>query len=71
MVSDYWFHCLFLDNKIWFGREREDGSVGAELGDGSDFFRIYFLNMFLCYDSKPLHFSHWHESVGQGNDYFF
>ena len=38
---------------------------------GVIFLRIYFQNMFLCYDSKPLTVSHWHGNVGQGNDYFF
>ena len=32
---------------------------------------IYFKTCFLCYDSKRLNFSHWHGSVGQGNDYLF
>ena len=48
------------------------GAWGQELGDGSNFFlMIYFQNMFLCYDSKPLNFSHWHGNVGQRNNFLF
>ena len=28
-VSDYLFHCLFLDNIFLFGLEHGDGNVGA------------------------------------------
>ncbi len=71
--SDYLFHCLFLDNIILFGREHGDGSMEAGPWGWEQFFSddLFSKHVFLCYDSKPLNFSHWHGSVGQGNDYLF
>ena len=47
------------------------GTWRQDLGDGSNFLRIYFQNMFLCYDSKPLFVSHWHGNLDKGNDDLF
>ncbi len=45
--SDYLLYFQFLDNIIFFGWERGDGSIGAGVWGWEHFFwMIYFQNMF-------------------------
>ena len=50
-----------------------DGGVGAGAWGWEQFFSedLFSKHVFLCNDSKPLNFSYWCGSVGQGNDYLF